>query len=661
MTVSRIFMFFIIITALLVPSVTHAQTGSGEVIRNFHSDITVNKDTSLTVKETIDVTSAGDKIRHGIYRDFPTKYKTLLSVKKVGFKVLSVRRDGKPEPYSLEEEQNGIRVYMGDANTLILPGKYSYELTYRTDHQLGFFKNHDELYWNATGNGWEFSILKASASVTLPPEIPADKMTTEGYTGPQDVKGKKYTSSVDSSGHAQFATTKMLPQNNGLTIVVTWPKGYIKPLTASQEISLKLKSDIGIRYELIGLAILLIYYASTWALIGKDPPKGSIVPQYEAPDGLSPAAVRYIWRMRFDEKCFTASLINTAIRKFIKIEKIKRTYTLIWNKENTEIPNDEEKLITDGLFAKKDTIRLASVNWQMISSTRKSIGNLLKKNYQKRYFSTNRLLVIPGVIIAILTLTAGLLNDSTSGFHGLLLGILPTGGDITIGLSLWTLCTIAFIAYIAGVWKTAGKRTGMTDSTDIVMNVGCIITFVVFLALGEIIGMIFLSRIIGPIHVLALLVCAVSVYLFYKVIPAYTKEGRALLDKIDGLREYLAVAESDNLAMFKGPEITPALFEKFLPYAFALDVVQAWSQKFSDVLDEAGQSPDAGKYMPTWYSGDMGKLTAGGFASGLVSSFSDAISSSSSPPGSSSGSSGGGSGGGGSSGGGGGGGGGGGW
>ena len=44
----------------------------------------------------------------------------------------------------------------GSANVMLAPGEHIYELDYRTDRQLGFFADHDELYWNVTGNGWDF-------------------------------------------------------------------------------------------------------------------------------------------------------------------------------------------------------------------------------------------------------------------------------------------------------------------------------------------------------------------------------------------------------------------------------------------------------------------------------------------------------------------------
>ena len=136
---------------------------------------------------------------------------------------------------------------------------------------------------------------------------------------------------------------------------------------------------------------------------------------------------------------------------------------------------------------------------------------------------------------------------------------------------------------------------------------------------------------------------------FHHLLKRPTPEGQKLRDQILGFKKYLSVAEADRLGLENPPERTPQLFEKFLPYALALGVEQAWSEQFADVLATASHDLDSG-------TSATGLVLPLAVASSFTSSFSSAISSASTAPGSSSGS-----GGGGSSGGGGGGGGGGGW
>ncbi len=119
-----------------------------------------------------------------------------------------------------------------------------------------------------------------------------------------------------------------------------------------------------------------------------------------------------------------------------------------------------------------------------------------------------------------------------------------------------------------------------------------------------------------------------------------------VMDRIEGFGHYLSVAEKDRMNFHNPPERTPELFEKFLPYALALGVEQAWSEQFAGVLSRAAASPAGSDrhYSPRWYSG-RGFASRGvtDFASSLGGSFSGAIASSSTAPGSSSGSGGGGS------------------
>jgi uncharacterized membrane protein len=127
--------------------------------------------------------------------------------------------------------------------------------------------------------------------------------------------------------------------------------------------------------------------------------------------------------------------------------------------------------------------------------------------------------------------------------------------------------------------------------------------------------------------------------LFFWLLRAPTLQGRKLLDQIEGFRMYMTTAEEDRLNSLTPPEKTPALFEKYLPYALALDCENEWNAKFAAVLAAAGVAA-----APAWYAGthwNSGNL--GGFTDSIGSSLAASTASSSSPPGSSSGSGGGGS------------------
>jgi len=148
-----------------------------------------------------------------------------------------------------------------------------------------------------------------------------------------------------------------------------------------------------------------------------------------------------------------------------------------------------------------------------------------------------------------------------------------------------------------------------------------------------------------PPLLFALVLAALAVLLlaglvvFWRLMPAYTTTGRQVQDHIDGLREYLGIAERGDLARMKTPEATPAEFARMLPYALALDVEKTWADRFAAVLGTAAVAAAVAQY----YQHDAGSNSTGpGSIDDLTRSldaFSGAVSAASTPPASSSGSS----------------------
>ncbi|MEJ2622176.1 MAG: DUF2207 domain-containing protein [Candidatus Thiodiazotropha sp.] len=212
-------------------------TQAAEHILDFYSDITIRGDGAMEVVEAIKVRAEGGLIKRGIYRDFPTDYRDANGHRyRVDFEVMQILRDGQPENYRIESLRNGVRLYIGRADHYLEPGEYSYAITYRTNRQLGFFADHDELYWNVTGNGWEFAIQKVGATVHLPTGGDPYRITAEAYTGPTGAKGDHYHAEMLPQG-AFFETTRALKIGEGLTIVVTWPKGVVHEPTVEERLA----------------------------------------------------------------------------------------------------------------------------------------------------------------------------------------------------------------------------------------------------------------------------------------------------------------------------------------------------------------------------------------------------------------------------------------
>jgi len=628
----------------------NATQDEAERIRSFDSRITVNKDGSMLVKETIAVRSAGESIKHGIYRDFPTKYKDRKgNPYSVQFDIVSVRRDGNEESYHTESLSNGVRVYFGSATYDLPPGEHAYEFEYRTNRQLGFFRDYDELYWNVTGNGWKFPIDAVTATVVLPREARDRIKDLEGYTGDKGDQGTAYTVARDDDGNPVFHT-KNLEASQGLTIVVEWPKGIIAEPTAAQKRAWFIADHKPEILGLSGMVLVLLYYLVVWAKVGRDPKHGTIMPLYEPPDGMSPAAVRFLERMGFDDKCFTCAIIGLAAKGYLRIEQDEsKTYKLI---RKGKAPSEsglsaDEKALAKKLFEDESTLKLTNAKHTVLSGAQTSVETTLHATTEIGFFATNGKYLLPGVILAFISIAAMV---ATSG--GTQLAVILF---MSVWLTGWSFGVYALLSSVIRAWRSV-RTEGMVGSAGALFITLFSIPFVI----GECVGLGILLFGAGPVATLIIAVAAFINVLFHHLMKAPTRAGRALMDRVEGFRMFLKAVDADRMqTMAPPPNKTPELFERFLPYALALGVEQAWANQFSEVLAQAAAAPggSSGGYSPSWYSGDaIGGFSAVTFTSSFSSSFGSAVSSSSTAPGSSSGG-----GGGGSSGGGGGGGGGGGW
>ncbi len=641
----KIIYLFILFTQFFSLTDSQAQYENIERIILFESDITINEDASMTVVEKIKVYADGQKIKRGIFRDFPTKYKDEYGNNiNIMFEVLEVSRNGNSESYHTENLSNGIRVYCGKSDFFLPAGNHTYTIKYKTNRQIGYFDKFDELYWNVTGNGWDFLIEKVKATVNLPQQVSRDDIKLYGYTGYVGSKGSDYTSKVIGTNKIVFETTTLMNSNEGLTIVVQLPKGILYEPSQNERMGYFINDNIQVVVGLIGILLLIFYYVVIWFKVGKDPAQGLIIPLYEPPSAMSPAAVRFVSEMGYDNKVFTSVIVSLAVKGYLTIQEEEKDYILVKGSSSKPLTNDEASVLSKlGLSGEKGRkiLELKQKNHSTLQAAIKSLKSSLKNSYERNYFITNRKYFFIGIAFSIVILAVSIIGGSAEQVF------------ILLWISIWSMGVSALLFAVFNAWKGVlnkgrGKITALGGAIFITI-------FSIPFVIGEIVGFYFLSEVSSPLMILVIALVALVNIVFYHLLKAPTLLGRKIMDKIEGFKMYLGVAENDQIYSMQEPEKTPELFDSFLPYALALGVENRWADKFSEILSSV--SKESTTYKPGWYSGSSwSTLGATGFASSLSSSFSSTISSSSTAPGSSSGGSGGGS-----SGGGGGGGGGGGW
>ena len=602
--------------------------GADEVIRSFHSDIEVRSDGTMAVVETIRAVSAGREIQRGIYRDFPTRYRDLYGNRyRVGFAVRGASRDGAPEQYRVEPRGNGYRVYLGRKDLFLAPGEHTWTLDYVTDRQLGFFEAHDELYWNVTGTGWGFPVERASAAVRIPGGFPDEGTRLACYTGPHGSREQACAAFVGPDGTARFRTTRALAPHECFTVVAGWPKGVVREPTREERAAWVMRDNRAAFAGLAGLALVLAYYLAAWAFVGIDPSRGTIIPLYEPPRGFSPAQARYLWRMGFDQKAFSAAVINLAVKGHLKIVEDSGVYTLSAARGGKGELAPEEKRIEAAVLTAGTGIALEQDNHEIVRRTLRDVQADLKRQCERVYFVTNAGYLAAGAVLSALGLLVAALQEERGEMRAAIL-------FMGVWLTAWTFGTAMLLSRAAAAWRTVRYGGGGVVARWSGAIGGSLIAGL-FLA-AEMAGIVFICGATSPLMGFVVAAYGGVNLLFHRLLKAPTRAGRRILDALEGFRMFLSVAEKDRLNFLAPASRTPELFERFLPYALALDVEQQWSEAFSEVLKGAAEGGEG--YCPAWYAGDAWNAQrAAAFAPALGGALGGAISSSSQAPGSSSG------------------------
>lgn len=617
--------YFVLILCVLTGLITQAQ----ERILDFRSTVVVNANRSVDVTEEITVRAEGVNIRRGIFRDvFTTMVNHHGRKQLLNLKVYEVLKNGSPENFTVERSNNISRIRIGNADVLLDPGVYTYTIKYNLDRQVRFFDGYDEVYWNATGNGWMFSIEKATAMIVLPEGAVISQHT--GYSGPTGATGCDCVSSSESPNTVTYTMTSRLDPYEGLTIAAGWQKGIINPPTTAELEAESFNDNRGIYYGLYGLLVIGAYLLFAWFRVGRDPEKGVIIPRYDAPGGFSPAACRYVLRMGFDKKAFTAAIVSMALKGYLVIDKSGKHYVLQRISRDKTNLSPGEKRIAESLFAGTDAITLSGSYISSLNTAVTKLEDQLKQDFFKINFRYNFGWMVPAILMGIALIVV-------------VISTLIYDAEVMIALVVcFFVMMFAFTFMFAGIsmYRQASGFKKVFFLIPAVCIPAAIISVPVFI-LSDIFPQVMdLVKAIGPYVLIFLSTIALIVWFFY-LIKAPTVFGRQRMDEIEGLKLFMEVAEKDRLNILNPPDKTPQLFEKLLPYAIALDVENKWSRQFESIV---GRAMENNEYRPTWYVGDgLSTFRVHAITSSLGSSFSSAISSSSTPPSSSSsGSSGGG-------------------
>lgn len=623
----KIFFSIFFAVVLLLGCNLKANAAYYEKIYDYDIEIHVNKDASMDVTEKITVNAQGDKIKHGIYRDFPTQYKN----KIVTFKINDVSLDGNEVGYTTESVDRGVRIKIGSSDDYVSNGLHTYVIEYTTERQMFFEEDYNELYWNLIGSGWDFDIEECSARIYFPEgtEILEDDIKTYiGEYGDSNESDDVYWYVDEEESCVYFNVYRKILSQNAFTVVVRAEKGTIDEPTLGKKFEWFIQDNAMHITIFIGMIILGIWQFIVWKKHGKDPEKNVIIPKYYPPEGMDVGDVKYMDTMGKTKRILEATLISLATKGFLKFNKDSDKDSIM---EIEKVPDkninnygdsisDIERTTFEALRS-KERLGYSSSFYKTLQRLQSQIKDKLSEKYDDKLFFKNRKYTIISIVVSVALFLVGLIVGnminpyaSTSGLENImsiftvafLFSIVIAFFEIFIKSKSNKFITIVFLL----LWGGPFLICGLFMFVDVVKSL---------------MESIFQAFVIAGI--------VLQNYLFIKWMPRYTEDGMRIKEDIDCFRMFINVAKDDD---FK--DKTPEMFDKYFAYAYVLGLENKWANKFEDVLNQSN-------YSPTWCSTYMfndGVFDCAVFTSSFSSTFSSGMSSASTAPASSGSSSGGG-------------------
>ncbi|MEP6745145.1 MAG: DUF2207 domain-containing protein, partial [Gemmatimonadota bacterium] len=480
-------------------------------IDRFDSRITVFKDGQIDVTETITATFTGSW--NGIYRKVPIDYRTPQGFNwSIHVDFLGATDDqGTPLRTELQRESHYLKfkVWVASAKDVTR----TIVLHYRASNALRYFEDHDELYWNATGDEWDVALGQVSAEVTLPEEVQGIRSTA--FNGAYGATAKEAV--IRTEGNVlRFTMPRLLEFREGLTVVVGWDTGQIARPTVAGKVLAFFKDNWPVAIPIaILLGMLLLWYTR-----GRDPSRLPITVQYQPPAGMTPAEAGTITDESVDMRDITASLIDLAVRGFLKIEEHEGTKFLGLIGGGTEYSFVRVKPVT---------------TWSALALHEQRLLQGFFKGGAERVD----------------------LSDLTNEFYGELPGIKNAVMKRLVDKRYY----LARPDTVRNIWRGAGVVSGF--------GIG-----VFGAVVGVKLGLTPVPFVVGGI------LTAVIILVIGHLMPARTVHGTRALEQALGYAEFLRRVDSDRFARVVK---TPEMFEQGLGYAMAFGVEQQWSKAFATI------------------------------------------------------------------------------
>jgi uncharacterized membrane protein len=388
-------------------------------IENFDAHIDVASNGTIDVVETIQAHFLGVGW-HGLYRSIPVEYVTTQGLNYTLF--LDVKRVTDGSGHRLKFDSSRVRhyrkvkIYIPNADNSV----QTISIEYTVSDAIKFFEDHDELYWNVTGDEWDVPIQSAHAKIILP--AGASNIRGTAFTGVYGSRAKDAEIDVAGNG-VEVQTTAPLPYHAGLTVAVAIDKGVIHEPSTADLFGLFLRSNWPLFVPVV--VFCLMFYL--WWTRGRDPRLRPIAAQYEPPNQLTPGEAGTLVDNSADMRDITASIVDLAVRGYMVIEEVQKDrmlglihekdYNFILQKDRSQwgALKTHEQALLEGFFTMGttgETISMDSLQnrfYKTLPVMRSGIFDSLVSQgfYKRRPDSVRSTYIGAGVVVGVLMIWGG--------------------------------------------------------------------------------------------------------------------------------------------------------------------------------------------------------------------------------------------------------------
>jgi Predicted membrane protein (DUF2207) len=554
-------------------------------ILSFESDVTLRKDATLEVREEFVAHSEGDYFRYGMVRDLPIDSEARWDRQLVGeyakdtgirVKILDVSEDGAPVSYEQGSDSAYQQLRISPWEPLT-PGDHRFVVHYEADGVTQFLADNDQLYWNAVGHFWRLPVDEAVLRLHLPPGVPVDVVTVLAYAGGRGANlgtaghfaGKPVERRAIADGF-EFRMSN-LDRAQSVSVSLDWPKGFLMPPALGP-----LAHD---GWLLIAPALLILYYVIVWLALGRQPQRGTIAIQYQPPQGLSPAAIRYIRTTGCDGRTLAATIAQLAARGCVGIEPLAGSQSgkykvtrLTADPKGLQPPlAAEEMTVLQELFDDGPAVVLDPGNGNPLNRYLMQINVELQKRLSNLYFTRNARWLALGTLASLLT-AIGMALTAHGRSSDLMTMLFLTWWFFFCFFLLGIIAVMTLLPALGRMMRGLGGAREVLIGTAVMGAFGA----------GGVVVLWQMKSAASPAYALSLAALVAINIAAFPALKRLTSLGRQTLEEIEGFRLFLEKVEQDRMRRLAAADPQAGASFEFMPYAIALEVREPWGDHLAE-------------------------------------------------------------------------------